>query len=222
MTGLGQRNTTGRGAREMADLEYRVENGVGTILLNRPEKKNAFTLQMLHRWAEVYREARTDDSVGAIVLTGAGDTFCSGRRPGESRAGRADPVRPESLPDGPRPPRRVRARGAGQARDRGRQRRGGGCRDGHGADVRHALRRPFRPVLRGLRPRRPGPGGRRRVLPAAPRGHGEGPGAAAHGRLRGRRRRPTGSVSSTASTRTRSLGGRRASSPSGSPRARRW
>jgi len=54
----------------MADLEYRVENGVGTILLNRPEKKNAFTLEMLHRWAEIYREARTDDDVGAIVLTG--------------------------------------------------------------------------------------------------------------------------------------------------------
>jgi enoyl-CoA hydratase/carnithine racemase len=52
----------------MADLEYRVENGVGTILLNRPEKKNAFTLEMLHLWAEIYREARTDDDVGAIVL----------------------------------------------------------------------------------------------------------------------------------------------------------
>ena len=62
----------------MADLEYRVENGVGTILLNRPETKNAFTLEMLNRWAEIYREARTDDDVGAIVLTGAGDAFCSG------------------------------------------------------------------------------------------------------------------------------------------------
>jgi len=62
----------------MPDLEYRVEDGVGTILLNRPEKKNAFTPEMLHRWAEIYRGARTDDSVGAIVLTGAGNAFCSG------------------------------------------------------------------------------------------------------------------------------------------------
>ncbi len=62
----------------MADLEYRVENGVGTILLNRPEKKNAFTLEMLHRWDEVLREARTDESVGAMILTGAGDAFCAG------------------------------------------------------------------------------------------------------------------------------------------------
>ena len=62
----------------MADLEYEVENGVGTILLNRPGKKNAFTLEMLHRWDEVLREARTDESVGAIILTGAGDAVCAG------------------------------------------------------------------------------------------------------------------------------------------------
>lgn len=62
----------------VADLEYGVENGVGTILLNRPERKNAFTIEMIHRWAEILREARTDDSVGAIILTGAGDAFCSG------------------------------------------------------------------------------------------------------------------------------------------------
>ena len=62
----------------MAELEYEVENGVGTILLNRPEKKNAFNLEMLHRWDEALREARTDVSVGAIVLTGADDAFCAG------------------------------------------------------------------------------------------------------------------------------------------------
>lgn len=62
----------------MADLEYTVENGVGTILLNRPERKNAFTTEMLDVWAEALGEARTDDSVGAIVLTGAGDAFCAG------------------------------------------------------------------------------------------------------------------------------------------------
>lgn len=62
----------------MADLEYTVENGVGTILLNRPEKKNAFTVEMVDRWAEVLAGARADDTVGAIVLTGAGDAFCAG------------------------------------------------------------------------------------------------------------------------------------------------
>lgn len=62
----------------MADLEYHVENRVGTILLNRPEKKNAFTVEMIDQWAKILQEARTDESVGAIVLTGAGDAFCSG------------------------------------------------------------------------------------------------------------------------------------------------
>lgn len=62
----------------MADLEYTVENGVGTILLNRPEKKNAFTVEMVDQWAEVLVGARTDDSVGVIVITGAGDAFCAG------------------------------------------------------------------------------------------------------------------------------------------------
>ena len=62
----------------MADLEYGVENGVATILLNRPEKKNAFTTEMLDEWSEILVEARTDDGVGVIILTGAGDAFCSG------------------------------------------------------------------------------------------------------------------------------------------------
>ncbi len=62
----------------MTDLEYWVENGVGTILLNRPAKKNAFTTGMLDEWSEVLRGARNDESVGAIILTGAGDAFCSG------------------------------------------------------------------------------------------------------------------------------------------------
>jgi enoyl-CoA hydratase/carnithine racemase len=62
----------------MADLEYHVENGVGTILLNRPDKKNAFTVEMIDQWAEILGEVRTDESVGAIILTGAGDAFCSG------------------------------------------------------------------------------------------------------------------------------------------------
>lgn len=62
----------------MADLEYRVSDGVGTILLNRPERKNAFTLDMIDRWAEAIHSARADPEVRVLVLTGAGDAFCSG------------------------------------------------------------------------------------------------------------------------------------------------
>lgn len=62
----------------MSTLEYKVERGVATILLNRPEKKNAFSSEMLGEWLRRLNEARTDDNVRVIVLTGAGDAFCSG------------------------------------------------------------------------------------------------------------------------------------------------
>lgn len=62
----------------MADLEYSVSDGVGTILLNRPARKNAFTMEMIDQWARVLRDARTDPDVRVLVLTGAGDAFCSG------------------------------------------------------------------------------------------------------------------------------------------------
>jgi enoyl-CoA hydratase/carnithine racemase len=62
----------------VADLEYTVADGIGTILLNRPHRKNAFTMDMIDVWAEALREARTDPDVRVVVLTGAGDAFCSG------------------------------------------------------------------------------------------------------------------------------------------------
>ena len=62
----------------MADLEYTVADGISTILLNRPHRKNAFTIEMIDQWARILVEARTDPEVRVIVLTGAGDAFCSG------------------------------------------------------------------------------------------------------------------------------------------------
>jgi enoyl-CoA hydratase/carnithine racemase len=62
----------------MADLEYRVADGIGTIRLNRPERKNAFTLKMIDQWAAALRSARFDPEVRVLVLTGAGNAFCSG------------------------------------------------------------------------------------------------------------------------------------------------
>ncbi len=36
----------------VADIEFSVESGVGTILLNRPARKNAFTMEMIDAWAQ--------------------------------------------------------------------------------------------------------------------------------------------------------------------------
>lgn len=76
----------------MADLEYSVADGIATLLLNRPEKKNAFTDDMLRAWADCLREAQNDDSVRVIVVTGAGDAFCSGGDLGRRTAETAPPT----------------------------------------------------------------------------------------------------------------------------------
>jgi enoyl-CoA hydratase/carnithine racemase len=59
-------------------IDYSVAEGVGTIRLNRPERKNAFTLEMVDRWAEILHGARADPAVRVVILTGTGDAFCSG------------------------------------------------------------------------------------------------------------------------------------------------
>lgn len=62
----------------MSDLEYDITDHVATIRLNRPEKRNAFTLPMVGAWADRLAEAQADPEVRVIVVTGAGRGFCSG------------------------------------------------------------------------------------------------------------------------------------------------
>ena len=57
---------------------YEVEDGIGTITLNRPDKLNAYITPMGEEVTEVIRAAREDESVRALVLTGAGRGFCAG------------------------------------------------------------------------------------------------------------------------------------------------
>ena len=52
----------------MPDLEYTVDGPVATILLNRPERKNAFTLPMIDDWVDALESARDDPEV--VRLTG--------------------------------------------------------------------------------------------------------------------------------------------------------
>jgi len=63
---------------EKDDILFRKEEGVATIIMNRPEIKNAFNLDMIDLWARMLEVWRKDDEVKVIVLTGAGDSFCSG------------------------------------------------------------------------------------------------------------------------------------------------
>ncbi|MBI5968759.1 MAG: enoyl-CoA hydratase/isomerase family protein [Deltaproteobacteria bacterium] len=56
---------------------YRTEGHIAIITLNRPEAKNAFTPEMINLWRQSLEEARADDNVRVIIVTGKGDTFCS-------------------------------------------------------------------------------------------------------------------------------------------------
>lgn len=55
-----------------------VENGVGTITMNRPEARNALSLDMRAGLSQAVSQMRDDSSVHTVVLTGAGGSFCSG------------------------------------------------------------------------------------------------------------------------------------------------
>jgi enoyl-CoA hydratase/carnithine racemase len=60
------------------ELLYKVEDGVATITLNRPDKLNAWTAVMSGELREAFEKAGSDEGVRAIVLTGAGRGFCAG------------------------------------------------------------------------------------------------------------------------------------------------
>ncbi|MBA4419328.1 MAG: enoyl-CoA hydratase [Syntrophus sp. (in: bacteria)] len=57
---------------------YSRQENIAFITLNRPEAKNAFSPEMIALWETCLKEAKADDSVRVIIVTGKGDTFCSG------------------------------------------------------------------------------------------------------------------------------------------------
>lgn len=61
------------------DISYEVDGGVGLLTLNRPEKHNAATSEMLRHLLASLNEAAADDDVRAVLLTGAGPAFCVGQ-----------------------------------------------------------------------------------------------------------------------------------------------
>jgi enoyl-CoA hydratase/carnithine racemase len=60
------------------DFLYEVSDGVATLTFNRPEVMNALTFEVYAQLRDLFETLRYDDAVRTIVLTGAGDNFCSG------------------------------------------------------------------------------------------------------------------------------------------------
>ena len=59
-------------------LLFTVADGIARITLNRPERMNAFTFEMIDAWTAALQQCRTDEAIRVVLLTGAGSAFCSG------------------------------------------------------------------------------------------------------------------------------------------------
>ncbi|MBD5802160.1 1,2-epoxyphenylacetyl-CoA isomerase [Azoarcus sp. Aa7] len=94
-------------------LTTRIEDNVGIVTLNRPDKLNALSWELAEELATVFYRWRYVDEVRAIVLTGAGRAFCAGGdidwisgdsdrpMPGTSDATRPIPRSQRKTPGGP-------------------------------------------------------------------------------------------------------------------------
>lgn len=89
------------------ELLVEIGDGVAVLSLNRPEHRNTYTAQMGRLISQAYRDCDADDGVRAIVLTGAGDTFCAGAdfsggaapfdSPGDNPVFSASPIDPAAF-----------------------------------------------------------------------------------------------------------------------------
>lgn len=71
-------NTSGMIDTGTDQLLGHIADGVATFTLNRPERRNALTEEMLQALGRVLADAEVNDDIGCVVLTGAGGAFCSG------------------------------------------------------------------------------------------------------------------------------------------------
>ena len=62
----------------MSHIRYSVQDGIATITIDRPEKKNAMTYAMLGEFIETVNHAASDAEARVIVLTGVPGAFCAG------------------------------------------------------------------------------------------------------------------------------------------------
>lgn len=63
---------------ELETILYEVEDRTAIITLNRPDRLNALSPQMIGELREVYAAAEADESVWTLIVTGNGRAFCTG------------------------------------------------------------------------------------------------------------------------------------------------
>jgi naphthoate synthase len=73
-----------KSAGSYSDILYHKADGIAKITINRPEKRNAFRPETIQQMMEALADARDDQRVGVVLLTGAGPhkdgkyAFCAG------------------------------------------------------------------------------------------------------------------------------------------------
>jgi len=60
------------------NIDFTTNNRIGYITLNRPDKRNALSFELIRELKETFTKAEKDDAVKVIVLRANGDVFCSG------------------------------------------------------------------------------------------------------------------------------------------------
>lgn len=71
--------TTSGSERHRETLTVTVDDdGIATLLLDRPDALNSFTVTMAVELEQFFRDAAGDDTIKAIVVTGSGRAFCAG------------------------------------------------------------------------------------------------------------------------------------------------
>ena len=71
-------NRTALAGYQANHFSFDVADKVATLTLNRPERKNPLTFDSYAELRDLFRELAYADDVKAIVITGAGENFCSG------------------------------------------------------------------------------------------------------------------------------------------------
>src|SRR5689334_2261149 len=62
----------------MNHIEFIVDNRIGFITLNRPEKRNALSYELIAELKEAFARAEADERAKVLVLKANGEAFCSG------------------------------------------------------------------------------------------------------------------------------------------------
>ena len=62
----------------MQYVDYSVADRIATITLNRPDKRNALSRELITELKDSFRQAEGDDAVKVIILRAAGEAFCAG------------------------------------------------------------------------------------------------------------------------------------------------